>query len=149
MADESIIDLVRRVRGSLQERGPLGAFLLTELEAAIASGIEVDDSSSKMKGNDSAETPGRRAPTEAELLDILAGVFETYLVTLPSIANALRKQLNEKFRIEDCEIELDRSLLRAESQTTGRTHLDEVIPMTEKNASEAILEIRRIARERR
>lgn len=148
MADESITDLVRRVRSSLQERGPLGAFLLTELEAAIASGIE-EDLSSKRQGDVSAETPGRRAPTEAELLDILAGVFETYLVTLPSIARAMSKQLNEKFRIEDCEIELDRSLLRAELQTAGRTHLDEVIPKTEQNVSEAVLAIRRIARERR
>lgn len=148
MADESITDLVRRVRSSLQERGPLGAFLLTELEAAIASGIE-EDLSSKRKGDVSAETPGRRAPTEPELLDILAGVFETYLVTLPSIASAMSKRLNEKFQIEDCEIELDRSLLRAELQTTGRTHLDEVIPKTEQNVSEAVREIRRIARERR
>ena len=148
MADESVTDLIRRVRTSLQERGPLGAFLLTELESAIASGIEDDSRPSTRDTGASLEAPGRRAPTEAELLEILAGVLETYLLTLPSIANAMTVRLRERFQITDCEIELDRSLLRAELETAGLTRLDAVIPKTDQKVYSAIQQIHQIARER-
>jgi hypothetical protein len=110
MAEESIRDLVRYVRRSLQESDERGAFLLSELDASISRGSEEfprDDAGDEY----SMEGGGSRALSEAELLEVLASVFETYLVTLPAMATSLISELRERSRIDRVEITLDPSLL--------------------------------------
>jgi hypothetical protein len=41
MADETVREIVRRVRTTLQEKGPAGAFLLAELDGAISRGVDL------------------------------------------------------------------------------------------------------------
>ena len=127
MAEESIRDLVRYVRRSLQESDERGAFLLSELDSSISRGSEEfprDDAGDEYPG----EGNGSRALSEVELLEVLASVFETYLVTLPAMATSLISELRERSRIDRVEITLDPSLLGDELQQTGRARIDTVVP---------------------
>jgi hypothetical protein len=149
MADESVRDIVRRVRGSLQEKGPAGAFLLAELDRAISRGVDLTTDSRRGKRTQLDQSSGRRDPSEAELLEILSSVFETYLVTLPAVTESLNTHLRERYKVEHCEIDIDRSLLGDELQLTGRARVEAAIPAPPKEQIRvAILEIGRIARER-
>jgi hypothetical protein len=149
MADETVREIVRRVRGSLQEKGPAGAFLLAELDRAISRGVDLTTSSGKGKRTRTDQSSGRRDPSEAELLEILSSVFETYLVTLPAVTESLNAHLRERYKVEHCEIDIDRSLLGDELQLTGRARVEAAIPAPPKDEVKlAIREIGRIARER-
>jgi hypothetical protein len=144
MADESVRDIVRRVRSVLQEKGPVGAFLLAELDASISRGVD-DLPTPESKPARSVEIPGRRSPEEAELVEILHGVFETYLVTLPSVAASLTTQLHDRFGCDHCEVALDPSLLGDELQLSGRARIDAIVPLVpNEEASRALREIRRL-----
>jgi hypothetical protein len=146
MADESVRDVVRRVRATLQEKGPVGTFLLAELDAAISRGVE-DLSMGSGKGRTASETPGRRSPNEAELLGLLYGVFDTYLITLPSVAASLTTHLREHFGVDHCEVTLDSSLLGDELQLAGRARIDSIVPEAPKEqVIEAIGVIGRLAK---
>lgn len=111
----------------LQEKGPIGAFLLSELDASISRGVDEAP-------NDGTEKPvpaqavGRRTPTEMELLGILASTLETYLLVLPGVARSLSSYLAEHHKVRDVEITLDPSLLGDELQQTGRARIGAVVP---------------------
>jgi hypothetical protein len=144
MADESVRDTVRRVRSVLQEKGPVGAFMLSELDASISRGVD-DLPPPDSKPSRSFEIPGRRSPEEAELVAILYGVFETYLVTLPSVAASLTTHLHESFGVDHCEVALDPSLLGDELQVSGRARIDAIVPLVpNEKASRALREISRL-----
>jgi hypothetical protein len=148
MPDESVMDIVRRVRGALQDKGSLGAFMLAELDAAIARGVDEGPEDDR-KANTSSKSSGRRSPTETELLGILQGVFQTYLVTLPLVAKELDARLHEKFGVDHSEISLDRSLLGDELQLTGRARTDAVVPpVLDDKVAKAVTAIGQIVRER-
>lgn len=145
MADETVRDIVRRVRNTLQEKGPAGAFLLSELDSAISRGVE-DIRSPEAK---SSEISGRRGPDESELLELLHSVFQTYLVSLPAVSQSLNTHLRDRYRVDHCEIDLDRSLLGDELQLTGRARVESAVPPPPTvPVVKAIGEIGRIARER-
>jgi hypothetical protein len=144
MADESVRDVVRRVRSTLLEKGPAGSFLLAELDAAILRGTD-DLPVGARSGGQPSDTPGNRIPNDAELIEIIYGVFETYLVTLPSIAASLTTHLRERFGVDHCEITLDRSLLGDELQLAGRARIDAIVPLApDKQAAEALRNIARL-----
>jgi hypothetical protein len=144
MADESVRDIVRRVRSVLQEKGPPGAFLLADLDASISRGVD-DLPTPDSKSARSYEITGRRSPEEAELVEILQGVFETYLVTLPSAAASLTTHLHDGFGVDHCEVALDPSLLGDELQVSGRARIDAIVPLVpNEKASSALREIRRL-----
>ena len=133
----------------MQEKGPAGAFLLAELDRAISRGIDLTATSRKGKRTQPDQSLGRRDPSEAELLEILSSVFETYLITLPSVTESLNAHLHERYKVEHCEIDIDRSLLGDELQLTGRARVEAAIPAAPKDEVKiAIREIGRIARER-
>lgn len=148
MADETVLELVRRVRSTLQAKGPAGAFLLSELDAAISRGV--DDLFDQSRGRiEPYEAQGRRSLNEGELLEILYGVFDTYLITLPSVASSMTTSLRERFGIDHCEVTLDRSLLADDLQSFGRARIDAIIPLTaEERVTESIREIGRLLKRR-
>lgn len=149
MADETVRDIVRRVRTALQEKGPAGAFLLAELDGAIYRGVDLTARTQGGKRVPEEEASGRRSPNEAEMLEMLSSVFETYLVTLPDITNSLNLHLRERYKIEYCEVDIDRSLLGDELQVTGRVRVEAAIPSSPSDdVRNAIRKIGRIARER-
>jgi len=149
MADESVRDIVRRVRRTLQEKGPLGAFLLAELDAAISRGTDELPEGLRNSKAASSETAGMRSPNEDELLAILHNVFETYLITLPSVAASLTSRLRDRFAVAHCEITLDPSLLGDELQLTGRVRLDAIVPSSpDIQVVEALSKIGRLLRRR-
>lgn len=126
MPDESIRDLIRRVRRTLQERGAAGAFLLQELDIAISSGNRVRTQVNPR--NDASPESEGLGLTDDELLRVLHSVFETYLVTLPSITRNFSERLLGRFGIQRCEIALDRSLLEEDEVAAGRVKLQAVVP---------------------
>jgi hypothetical protein len=149
MADETVREIVRRVRTTLQEKGPAGAFLLAELDGAISRGVDLTARTQGGKRVRAEEASGRRSPNEAELLEMLSSVLETYLVTLPAITESLNVRLRERYKIEHCEVDIDRSLLGDELQVTGRARVEAAIPSPPSNeVRNAIREIGLIARER-
>jgi hypothetical protein len=149
MADETVRDIVRRVRTSLQEKGPAGAFLLAELDGAISRGVDLTARPKAGRTASAEEVSGRRSPNEAELLEMLSSVFETYLVTLPAVTESLNVHLRERYQVNHCEIDIDRSLLGDELQATGRARVEAAIPSPPSSkVKDAISEIGRIARER-
>jgi hypothetical protein len=101
---------------------------LAELARAISRGVDLTTDSRKGKRTQSDQSSGRRDPSEAELLEILSSVFETYLVTLPAVTESLNAHLRERYKVEHCEIDIDRSLLGDELQLTGRAHVEAAIP---------------------
>jgi hypothetical protein len=127
MPEETVRELVRYVRSSLRERGQLGAFLLSELESSISRGFEEAPILGKKLRN-SEQASGRRSLDEAELLEVIGSVFETYLVTLPALAKSLASQLKDRDGIEQIEIVLDPSLLDDDLHEVGRTQLQAIIP---------------------
>jgi hypothetical protein len=147
MAEESVRDLVRHVRRVLQEKGSIGAFLLSELDASISRGVNElarDDHEKTLP----AQVIGRRTPTEEELLGILLSALETYLLTLPTVADSLRSYLREHYKVEHIEITLDPSLLVDELNETGRVRLDMIVPRTaDEKAVTALEQLREIAAE--
>ena len=144
MAIESVRDLVRHVRSTLLEKGPAGSFLVAELDAAILRGVGDLPVGSQKRGEPS-DTPGNRSPNETELIEIIYGVFDTYLVTLPSIATSLTAYMRERFGVDHCEVTLDRSLLGDELQLTGRARIDAIVPLApDGQAVEALLKIARL-----
>jgi hypothetical protein len=147
MPDENVRDVVRRVRRSLQEKGASGAFLLQELDAALASGVRVrPESSSKERLSEDADG---RSLNDAELLGILHSLFDTYLITLPSIASSLSTHLQRRFGVDHCEIALDRSLLEDTELDAGRARLETVVPSEpDVTVTAAVGEIRRMSLER-
>jgi hypothetical protein len=148
MAIESVRDLVRRVRSTLLEKGPAGSFLLAELDAAILRGVG-DLPVGSQRGGEPSDTPGNRSPNETELIEIIYGVFDTYLVTLPSIAASLTSHLRERFGVDHCEVTLDRSLLGDELQLAGRARIDAIVPLApDRQAAEALGNIARLLRGR-
>lgn len=148
MANESVRDVVRRVRSALLEKGPAGAFLLAELDAAILRGVD-DLPVGSRTGGETSDTPGKRSPNEAELIEIIYGVFDTYLVTLPSIAASLTTHLREKFGVDHCEVTLDRSLLGDELQLAGRARIDAIVPVApDRKVAEAPGNIARLIKRR-
>ena len=147
MPDESIRHLVRRVRRTLQERGAPGAFLLQELDIAISSGTRVR--TEIVPKNTAPETSDGRSLNDDELLEVLHSVFETYLVTLPSIANNVRNRLQLRFGVEHCEIALDRSLLEDDEVAAGRVRLEAVVrPEPSESVKLAVWRIGEIVHER-
>lgn len=142
MAEESVRDLVRYIRTALQEKGPLGAFLLSELDASISRGVEETSSGDRQDKVLPAQIIGRRAPNDAELLGILVSTFETYLLTLPAVSNSLTTYLREHYKVEQVEVTLDPSLLGVERQRTGRAQIDEIAPRTsDANVRAALIEL--------
>jgi hypothetical protein len=133
MPEESIRDLVGYVRRSLPGRGQLGAFLLSELDSSISRGADEFP-----RHDDEEEHPSEmnesRTLDEAELLEVLSSVFETYLVLLPAMAASLTSELTERSSFERVEITLDPSLLADELQQTGRARIDAVVPPTPNEA---------------
>ncbi|WP_260705983.1 hypothetical protein [Edaphobacter flagellatus] len=119
------------------------------MDRAISRGVDLTTTSRKGKRTQTDQSLGRRDPSEAELLKILSSVFETYLITLPSVTESLSAHLRERYKIEHCEIDIDRSLLGDELQLTGRARVEAAIPAAPKDEVKiAIREIGRIARER-
>jgi hypothetical protein len=148
MADESVRDVVRRVRSTLLEKGPAGSFLLAELDAAILRGVD-DLPVGSQRGGERSDTPGKRSPNEAELIEIIYSVFDTYLVTLPSVAASLTNHLREKFGVDHCEVTLDRSLLGDELQLAGRARIDAIVPLApDRQVAEALGNIARLLKGR-
>ena len=148
MADESVRDVVRGVRRTLQEKGPAGSFLLAELDAAISRGVDDLPVGSRRKGAPS-EITGRRSPNEAELLGILYSVLDTYLITLPSVSASLTNHLRERFGVDHCEITLDPSLLGDELQLAGRARVDAIVPLApDKKVIDALGEMGRLIKGR-
>lgn len=128
MAEESVRDLVRHVRAVLQEKGPLGAFLLSELDTSISRGGEELGSANGTKNPHPDQVIGRRMATDEELLEIVVSTLETYLLTLPRVVDSLTSQLRESFGIREIEVTLDPSLLSQERQEAGRAPINLVIP---------------------
>jgi hypothetical protein len=128
MPEESVRELVRHVRAVLQQKGALGAFLLSELDASISRGVEEVPSNYHDQIWRAEEIIGRRAPSEEELLQILTSTLHTYLFTLPATADSLSKYLREHYGIQQVEITLDPSLLDEERQATGRAQIDAIVP---------------------
>ena len=128
MPEESFRDLVRSIRVRLQA-GPLGTFLLSELDAAISRGVEERNSS---QGDRRVSTPeeviGRRTASDEEVLAIVIGTFGRYLLTLPAVADNLTNYLHERHHVQQIEITLDPSLLGDEGQQTGRIPMEAAIP---------------------
>lgn len=123
----------------LQEKGPLGAFLLSELDASISRGVEETSSSDRQEKVLPTQIIGRRAPNDAELLGILVSTFETYLLTLPAVSDSLTTYLRGHHKVEQVEVTLDPSLLGVERQRTGRAQIDEIAPrIPDENARAAL-----------
>ena len=127
MAEESVRDIVRYVRRVLQEKGPIGVFLLAELDASISRGVEEVARTDRDKVLPT-QVVGRRTPNEEELQSILVSTLETYLVVLPGVAHSLASYLREHYKVEHVEISLDPSLLGDELQQTGRARIDMIVP---------------------
>ena len=128
MAEESVRDLVRQIRGSLQEKGSLGTFLLSELDASISRGIDELPPTSETEKPEPEQLIGRRIATDEELLGIVISTLETYLVTLPAVVDSLSGYLRERYNIQQIEVTLDPSLLGEERQQSGRAPIDAIIP---------------------
>jgi hypothetical protein len=143
MPEENVRDLVRRVREQLQAAGPLGAFLLAELDSSISRGVD-DDAFRKIPPKGQVEHQGRRAANEVELFEILSGVLETYLVTLPSAAREFNNFLKDKFQVDHFEIAVDPSLLDNDIQVAGRATWERVVPSTNERLIGAMKEINTI-----
>ena len=144
MAEDSIQDLVRHVRGELREKGELGSFLLAELDAAIAHGSE--ERPHRSPGVDREESQGRRPLDEVELVEVVAGVLTTYLVTLPATIRSLNENLRHHGQVSGAEIAVDPTLLGEELQAAGRLRVDQIAPsVSEGEASEALDRIRQLA----
>ena len=128
MAEESVRNLVRHVRTVLQEKGPLGAFLLSELDTSISRGAEELGSDNRSDWHQPDQVIGRRIATDEELLEIVVSTLETYLLTLPRVVDSLTSHLQESFGIRDIEVTLDPSLLSQERQEAGRAPISSVAP---------------------
>ena len=149
MAEESVRDLVRNVRRALQEKGPVGGFLLAELDASISRGVEEVAPTDREKVSPT-QIVGRREPSEEELLSILVGTLETYLLVLPSVAESCASHLRDHYKVEQVEISLDPSLLGDELQLTGRARIDMVVPARrDEKVLVALAELRQITSEAR
>jgi hypothetical protein len=128
MAEESVRDTIRHVRAALQEKGPLGSFLLAELDASISRGMEEFPVSAVPGRKVPEQIIGRRPPTDDELLVILVGTLKTYLVTLPAVADSSLRYLSEHYGVKDVEITLDPSILGDEAPRTGHARIDAILP---------------------
>jgi hypothetical protein len=148
MPEESVRDLVRHIRAVLQNKGPLGTFLLSELDASISRGVD------ELPPNFGIERPGveqfigRRIATNEELLGIVVSTLETYLLTLPAVVNSLSSYLREHYKVQKIEVTLDPSLLGEEQQQTGRASIDAITPRLEdEKALAAIRELMEVVSE--
>jgi hypothetical protein len=129
MPEESYRDFLRSIRVRLQDKGPVGTFLLSELDAEISRGVEEWNSTQRdRRVSTPAEVIGRRAAGDEELLAILIGTLGTYLLTLPAVADNLLDYLRQRHNLQQVEITLDPSLLGDEGQQTGRIPMDAAIP---------------------
>jgi len=140
MPEESFRDFVRSIRARLQDKGPVGTFLLSELDAAISHGVEERNSTQRdRRVSTPAEVIGRRTASDEELLAIVIGTLGTYLLTLPAVADSLTNYLHEQHRLQQIEITLDPSLLGDEGQQTGRIPMDAAIPRLQSEQALAAL----------
>ena len=128
MPEESVRDLVRHIRAVLQDKGPVGAFLLSELDASISRGIEEMPLTSRTEKLETEQFIGRRIATDEELLGIVVSTLETYLLTLPAVVDSFSSYMQGHYKVQQIEISLDPSLLGAERQLTGRTPIDAITP---------------------
>jgi len=62
MADETVREIVRRVRTTLQEKGSAGAFLLADLDDAISRGVDLTARTQGGKRVPAEEASGRKKP---------------------------------------------------------------------------------------
>jgi hypothetical protein len=151
MAELSVRELVRHTRAVLQRKGPVGAFLLAELDASISRGIEgappekytdQDDETNSRVDTALGGNSGRRILNEEELLEILVSVLQTYLVTLPAVTDSLTEYLRNRHDIDQVRITLDPSLLNEDGRRAGQVSLEEIAPrLADKAAKDAVREL--------
>lgn len=136
MATESVQEFVRSIRASLRERGPLGTFLLSQLEAAISRGIDEQNVSTLERVGWRAEDDvGSRTADDDELIAIVVNTFVTYLATFPAVADEIADYLREHYRVRQVEISLDPSLLGEAQGVDGRIPLESAIPRLQSDAA--------------
>jgi hypothetical protein len=105
-------ELVERLRNGLADRGAVGRFLLDQIDAALASGIEERQEPLRKGPRPEWEDGGivRRAPSDAETLKIHLDVLRAYFVDAPRVAQAGSSFLREHFDIEEVVLALDPDL---------------------------------------
>lgn len=105
-------EIVDRLRLGLTGRGPVGRFLLDQIDAALGAGIEMRQEPLR-RGNRSEWDKGgivRRAPSDLEILRIHLQVLQAYFVDAEQVATAASQTLRQHFHVDEVILALEPDL---------------------------------------
>lgn len=105
-------EMVDRLRAGLAVRGAVGRFLLDQIDAALAAGIEVRQEPLR-KGSRSEWYKGGivlRAPSDQEILIIHLQVLRAYFVDAQHVAATASQTLRQQFQVDEVVLALEPDL---------------------------------------
>ena len=104
--------IIERLRVGLADRGGVGRFLLDQIDAALAAGIEVRQTAVRTGTRSERVTNGivRRTPSDLEILAIHLQVLRAYFVDARQVAVAASRALRQAFQVDEVVLALEPDL---------------------------------------